>query len=99
MLHGNSGAWAAFVFALESETAYHIGAPREHSSGTGIRERDAFQHLIPDCEAGKIDIVLTKSTSRFARNTVDLLATVRRLKELGVEVYFEKEYIQNGRNP
>lgn len=64
-------------------------------SGTGIKERDEFQRLIEDCEAGKIDIVLTKSISRFARNTVDLLATVRHLKELGVEVRFEKENISS----
>ena len=64
-------------------------------SGTGIRERDEFRHLLADCEAGKIDIVLTKSISRFARNTVDLLAAVRRLKELGVEVRFEKEHISS----
>lgn len=64
-------------------------------SGTGIRERDEFQRLISDCEAGKIDIVLTKSISRFARNTVDLLATVRHLKEIGVEVRFEKEHINS----
>ena len=64
-------------------------------SGTGIKERDEFKRLIEDCEAGKIDIVLTKSISRFARNTVDLLATVRRLKELGVEVRFEKENISS----
>ncbi len=64
-------------------------------SGTGVRERDEFQRLIADCEAGKIDIVLTKSISRFARNTVDLLTTVRHLKELGVEVRFEKEHISS----
>ena len=64
-------------------------------SGTGIKERDEFQRLIADCEAGKIDIVLTKSISRFARNTVDLLATVRHLKEIGVEVRFEKEHINS----
>lgn len=64
-------------------------------SGTGIKERDEFQRMIADCEAGKIDIVLTKSISRFARNTVDLLATVRHLKEIGVEVRFEKENISS----
>ena len=64
-------------------------------SGTGIKERDEFQRLIADCEAGKIDIVLTKSISRFARNTVDLLATVRHLKEIGVEERFEKEHINS----
>ncbi len=51
--------------------------------------------MIADCEAGKIDIVLTKSISRFARNTVDLLNTVRHLKELGVSVQFEKERIDS----
>lgn len=64
-------------------------------SGTGIKERNEFQRLLTDCENGKIDIVLTKSISRFARNTVDLLGTVRHLKELGVEVRFEKEHINS----
>lgn len=64
-------------------------------SGTGIKERNEFRRLIADCEAGKIDIVLTKSISRFARNTVDLLATVRHLKEIGVEIRFEKEHINS----
>ena len=50
--------------------------------------------MIADCEAGKIDIILTKSISRFARNTVDLLAIVRHLKEMGIEVRFEKECIK-----
>ena len=54
-------------------------------SGTGTEQRDEFNRLIADCEAGKINIVLTKSISRFARNTVDLLDTVRHLKEIGVE--------------
>ena len=57
--------------------------------------RDEFQRLIADCEAGKIDIVLTKSISRFARNTVDLLQVVRRLRELDVEVRFERENINS----
>ena len=60
--------------------------------------RDEFQRLIADCEAGKIDIVLTKSISRFARNTVDLLETVRHLRELGVEVHFEREKINSMSN-
>ena len=62
-------------------------------TGTSAAARPEFQRMIADCEAGKIDIVLTKSISRFARNTVDLLATVRHLKELGVEVRFEREKI------
>ena len=49
--------------------------------------------MIADAKAGKIDLIITKSVSRFARNTVDSLTTVRELKEIGVEIYFEKENI------
>lgn len=64
-------------------------------SGTGIAKRTEFQNMLSDCEAGKIDIILTKSIQRFARNTVDLLETVRHLKDIGVEVRFEKENISS----
>ena len=64
-------------------------------SGTSTARRDEFNRMLADCEAGKIDIVLTKSISRFARNTVDLLETVRHLKDIGVEVRFEKERINS----
>ena len=63
-------------------------------SGTKVN-RPEFQKMLAECEAGNIDIVLTKSISRFARNTVDLLETVRHLKELGIEVQFEKEHISS----
>lgn len=62
-------------------------------SGTQSATRDQFQKMLAECEAGHIDIILTKSLSRFARNTVDTLQTVRRLRSLGVEVRFEKEGI------
>ena len=62
-------------------------------SGTGMKKRQEFLRMLEDAEAGKIDIILTKSIQRFARNTVDLLRTVRHLKELGIEVWFEKENI------
>ncbi len=64
-------------------------------SGTSTAQRDEFLRLMADCEDGKIDIVLTKSISRFARNTVDLLTVVRHLKELGISVRFEKECIDS----
>nr|MCR5402939.1 recombinase family protein [Butyrivibrio sp.] len=67
----------------------------EGISGTGISQRDGFQRLVNDCEAGKIDIVLVKSISRFARDTVDCLNTVRHLKNIGVEVRFERENISS----
>lgn len=67
----------------------------EGISGTGTRKREEFQRLLMDAEEGKIDIILTKSISRFARNTVDLLETIRRLKSIGVEVRFERECINS----
>lgn len=64
-------------------------------SGTGTANRSEFLKMLDACEAGNIDIILTKSISRFARNTVDLLETVRHLKSLGIEVRFEKEHINS----
>lgn len=65
----------------------------EGITGTSINRREAFNQMITDALAGNIDLIVTKSISRFARNTVDSLTTVRKLKEKGVEVYFEKENI------
>ena len=62
-------------------------------TGTKTTHRKQFLQMMEDCRAGNIDIILTKSISRFARNTVDLLVAVRELKDLGVEVRFEKENI------
>ena len=65
----------------------------EGISGLGTRKRDGFNEMIGDAMAGSIDLIITKSVSHFARNTVDSLVTIRKLKEKGVEVYFEKENI------
>jgi len=65
----------------------------EGISGTNTKRRDGFNEMVEDALAGKIDLIVTKSVSRFARNTVDSLTTVRKLKEHGVEVFFEKENI------
>ncbi|MGV3103800.1 recombinase family protein [Rothia sp. 32237D007AR] len=65
----------------------------EGITGTSTKHRAGFQAMVADALAGKIDLIITKSVSRFARNTVDSLTTVRSLKEKGVEVYFEKENI------
>ena len=65
----------------------------EGISATNTKKRDGFQKMVADALAGKIDLIVTKSVSRFARNTVDSLSTVRKLKEKGVEVYFQKENI------
>ena len=65
----------------------------EGISGLMTKKREGFQTMIKDALSGKIDLILTKSVSRFARNTVDTLTTVRKLKDKGIEVYFEKENI------
>ena len=62
-------------------------------SATNTKHRDGFNAMIADAWAGRIDLIVTKSVSRFARNTVDSLTTLRKLKEKGVEIYFEKENI------
>ncbi len=65
----------------------------EGKSATTTQRRNGFNAMVQDALEGKIDLILTKSVSRFARNTVDSLSTIRKLKEYGVEVYFEKENI------
>lgn len=64
-------------------------------TGRSIKKRKEFNRLIDDCNNGKIDLILTKSVSRFARDTVDTLNTIRHLKNIGVDVYFEKENIHS----
>lgn len=65
----------------------------EGISGTSTKKREGFQTMIADALDGKINLIITKSVSRFARNTVDSLSTIRLLKEHDVEVYFQKENI------
>ena len=70
----------------------------EGTSGTVKKKREGFLRLLQDCKAGKINLILTKSISRFARNTVDLLTTIRQLKSKNIAVYFEKENINTLEN-
>lgn len=65
----------------------------EGISGTSTKHRTGFRQMVDAALSGQIDLIITKSVSRFARNTVDSLSTVRQLKEAGVEIYFEKENI------
>ena len=62
-------------------------------SATNTKRRHGFNQMVSDALDGKIDLIITKSVSRFARNTVDSLTTVRKLKEKGIEIFFEKENI------
>ena len=64
-------------------------------SGTGVKNRDEFNRMIRYCKRGRIDMILTKSVSRFARNTLDCIKYIRTLKEIGVDVYFEEQGIHS----
>lgn len=68
----------------------------EGLTGTKLDKREDFNRMMADCRKGKIDRILVKSISRFARNTRDCLASLRELSRLGVSVYFEKENIDTG---
>ncbi len=95
----------AMLQSLSSQVSYYSSMIQSHpgwlyagvyadEARTGTKEaRPEFQRLLEDCRAGKINLVVTKSISRFARNTVTLLATVRELKALGVDVFFEEQHI------
>ena len=61
----------------------------EGITGTMVKKRENFLRMIKDCEKGKIDMILTKSVSRFARNIVDSISYVRKLKAMGIGIYFE----------
>ena len=65
----------------------------EGITGTNTKKREGFKRMVKDALDGKIDLIVTKSVSRFARNTVDSLTTIRKLKEHGTECFFEKENI------
>ena len=88
--------YTEFITQHEDWTMVKVYAD-EGKTGTSTRRRTEFRQMIADAEAGKIDMIITKSISRFARNTVDCLETVRKLKNLPkpVGVYFEKENIDS----
>ncbi len=97
----------AMLHSLSAQVSYYNDLIQRHSGWvfcgvyadealTGTKaDRENFVRLIRDCKAGKVDMVITKSISRFARNTVTLLETVRELKEYGVDVYFEEQNIHS----
>ena len=69
----------------------------EGITGTSMQKRDEMNRLLNDCKGGHIDRILTKSVSRFARNTEELLLCVRMLKEIGVSIYFEEQGIDTAK--
>ena len=97
LLHSLSAQVSYFSFYIQSNPEWeYVGVYADEAiTGTSRKKRDDFNRLIADCEAGLIDLVLVKSISRFARDTVDTLQVTRRLKELGIDVYFEREQIHS----
>lgn len=94
MLHSLSAQVSYYSNLIQNHSGWVYGGVYADEALTGTKDnRDNFQRMISDCRAGKIDLVITKSISRFARNTVTLLNTVRELKALGVNVYFEEQNI------
>lgn len=81
-------------YILQREDWEFVGLYSDEGiSATSTRQRKGFNKMVEDAISGRIDLILTKSVSRFARNTVDSLSTIRKLKEHGCECYFEKENI------
>lgn len=94
MLHSLSAQISYYNDYIGSRGDWKLAGIYADAALTGTKEdRPEFQRMLADCRDEKIDMVITKSLTRFARNTVTLLATVRELKLLGVDVYFEKENI------
>ena len=92
MLHSLSAQVSHYSDYIQHNPAWIYAGVYADNACTGTRaDRPEFQRLMADCRAGKIDRIITKSISRFARNTVTLLEVTRELKELGIDVYFEKE--------
>ena len=94
MLHSLSAQVSYYNDLIQKEDGWEFVGVYSDEAITGTKEaRPGFQQMLEDCRNGKIDMLLTKSISRFARNTVTLLETVRMLKALGVDVFFEEQNI------
>lgn len=96
MLHSLAAQVGFYSNLIQNKPEWEYVGVYADEAETGTKDsRPEFQRLIADCRAGRIDLVLTKSISRFARNTVTLLETVRELKALGVGVFFEEQNLHS----
>ena len=94
MLHSLSAQVSYYSNLIQNHGDWLYAGVYSDEAKTGTKDsRAGFQSLIADCRAGKIDMVITKSISRFARNTVTLLQTVREFKAMEVDIYFEEQNI------
>ena len=95
MIHSLAAQVSHYSQSIQANPLWEYAGVYVDEAVTGTKDsRPEFQRLLSDCRAGKVDIILTKSISRFTRNTLTLLQTVRELKALSVEVWFEQEHIK-----
>ena len=96
MRHSLSAQVSYYSEYIQSHPGWQYVGVYADEAKTGTKDgRENFQRLLADCRAGKVDMVITKSISRFARNTLTLLETVRELKGIGVDVFFEEQNIHS----
>ena len=96
MLHSLSAQVSYYSELIQNHSGWQYVGVYADEALTGTKEnRENFQRLLADCRDGKVDLIITKSISRFARNTVTLLKTVRELKTMGVDVFFEEQNIHS----
>ena len=96
MLHSLSAQVNYYSSLIQSHSGWQYAGVYSDEAFTGTKaDRKGFQDMLCDCRAGRIDMIITKSISRFARNTVTLLQTVRELKNIGVDVFFEEQNIHS----
>ena len=90
MLHSLSAQVSQYSEMIQNHPGWEYAGVYADEAKTGTRQdsREQFNRLLEDCRAGKIGLIITKSISRFARNTVTLLSVIRELKALGVDVFF-----------
>lgn len=96
MLHSLSAQVSYYNNLIQSNPEWLFCGVYADEALTGTKDnRENFQKLLSECRAGHIDLIITKSISRFARNTVTLLETIRELKGLGVDVWFEEQNVHS----
>ena len=94
MRHSLAAQVSRYSDLIQSHAGWcYAGVYADYAQSGTKNNRDEFNRLLTDCSAGRVDMIITKSISRFARNTVTLLETIRDLKELGVDVFFEEQNI------
>ena len=93
MLHSLSAQISQYSKMIQSNPGWEYAGvyADEAKTGTKSDSREQFNRLLEDCRSGLVEMIITKSISRFARNTVTLLSVIRELKALGVDVFFEEQ--------